>query len=479
MTAPYNRDREVDKPGIVGARWWHDSLVDQEAQIARRAAIRNILVAGAVVAGFGALLTLGVKACSSPPAPPEAAAVPEYRTERQTSLEMQQTYGWSFGAATEPLVFDGETTMPFEPGAVHALERDLAPIQSALVPYSHSTLFRSPDALPPDMSKLDEEEAKAFHPLAESLKPIFTSAMEVAFARGRSLASLFEGLGDPRDPSKPGAASAHAVLFVDLPGPESVAFAAGAASVFEPVFLFDNWPHPRGVVKAQDTLSAAAYYQPLFAGERARKTASLRPAMFVLDRNRLAHYADDATQFDNRYVAKVPHTMAALKSIGAAHVLYVAPENKSAPFELEDLNDWFVIYAAGGIDVRVLTLDLLARDAAEAAHLDAGTALTAPYYYGGSKRAHQAFFVDYPWARSPRPVTGPSPENPGKSYTPVPRETPYSSGHPDPDGYRVTPAAFATVPVAVAVATGVVLGARYARSGSWNRTTASGSWGGG
>jgi hypothetical protein len=36
---------------------------------------------------------------------------------------------------------------------------------------------------------------------------------------------------------------------------------------------------------------------------------------------------------------------------------------------------------------------------------------------------------------------------------------------------RPHPADFATVPVAIAIGTGLILGARYSRSGSWNRTS--------
>jgi formylmethanofuran:tetrahydromethanopterin formyltransferase len=62
---PYERDRLVDKPGIIGARWWHAALADQDAQIARRTAIRNILIAGGVIAGFGAMLAMCAKVASS------------------------------------------------------------------------------------------------------------------------------------------------------------------------------------------------------------------------------------------------------------------------------------------------------------------------------------------------------------------------------------------------------------------------------
>ena len=306
---PYSRDRQVDKPGIAGARWWHDSLADQAAQMARRDAIRNILIAGAVIAGFGAMLTMCIKSATSTPVAP-GQLPDDYSSIRKTSLEMQKAYGWSFGAIGEPLVFDGVTTKPFQPGALRSLATDLSPTQRTLKRYFQQTLFDSPDAVPSAISKLDPEEAAGFRPLAESVQPIFTPAMDAAYGRGKSLASLFASLRE----GKLTPASAKAALIVDLPGPEAVAFAAGAASVFDPVFLFDNWPHPRGVVRAQETLSAAAYYQPLFAEARRKASAAeVRPAMFVLDRRRLTAYTDDATQFDNRYVAKLPLSAAEMR----------------------------------------------------------------------------------------------------------------------------------------------------------------------
>src|SRR5207253_363541 len=100
-----------------------------------------------------------------------------------------------------------------------------------------------------------------------------------------------------------------------------------------PVFLFDNWPHPHGVVPAHLTLAAAVYYQPLFARAKTEPTrAGKVQPVFVLDRTRLTTYVDDATQFDNRYTAKMP-TTANLKTMGVAKLLYVGP-NAIDRFEL-------------------------------------------------------------------------------------------------------------------------------------------------
>ena len=460
-SAPFGRDRLVDKPSIIGARWWHEALVDRDAEIARRTAIRNILIAGGVIASFGAMLAMCVKVASSGD---DGSAVSD---ARKTSLEMQKEYGWSFGAVGEPLVFDGVSTKPFEPGALQRLPVDLAPVSKTLRPFFQATLFQSPDAQPPSLGKLDIAEISNFQLLSAVLKPIFTTAMDSAYSRGQALAALFASVTSNGDTP----ASARAALLVDLPGPEAVAFAAGAATKFDPIFLFDNWPHPRGVVRAQETLSAAAYYQPLFAEARGKARAG-RPPMFVLDRRRIAAYTDDAREFDNRYVAKLPTSAAAMRALDVSHVLYVVPTRSDASRELDDLNDELVLYGAGGLDVKAVSLDMFAADP------DAGTALgDGGVFYGGSAGSHHAFFVDYPWAKPARPATTRPASNPGKSYVPRARVTPYSSGNPSGTvTSKPRPTSFGTVPVVIAVGTGVILGARYQRNGSWNRS--SGGFGG-
>jgi hypothetical protein len=466
--APYARDRVVDKPGIVGARWWHAALADQAAQIARRDAIRNILIAGGVIAGFGAMLAMCIKAGAS-----SGGGLSDDQNEsRKTALEMQKAYGWSFGAIGEALVFDGVTTKPFEPGALSSLATDLAPSQSELRPYFQTTLFDSPDAVPTSIGALPAEEREGFKPLSTAVLPIQTPAMDAAYARGKSVASLFASLAEGAAAAGP--ASANTALVVDLPGPEAVAFAAGAAGVLDPVFLFDNWPHPRGVVRAQETLSAAAYYQPLFeASKRSPLVRGKKPPMFVLDRRRINTYADDATQFDNRYVAKLPSPASTLKSLGVQHVLYVVPTKADTSTELDDLNDDFVSYNTAGIDVKALSLDMFGPDASP---VDAGAIDSGGVYYGGSRTSHHSFFVDYPWARPTRTASA-RPANPGRSYTPTARTTTFSSGSANtPVSTRPRPTNFGTVPVVIAVGTGIVLGARYSRSGSWNRS--SGGFGG-
>jgi hypothetical protein len=464
---PFNREESLNEPGIIGARWWQRSLDVPVDPAGRRAALITMLAAGGVLAGMGVLIA----SVGSGP------SGDDYRTESRAALEMQKEYGWSFGAITESLTFDGVAQKPFDRTRLPYLPDDLRPSLGRYAAFFTPTLFQSPAALPRSTPTGD---AGALTPLKEALRPVSTPAMDRAYGRGRALAALWKGQ-----------APAAAVI-VDLPGPEAVAFAAGAAGVLDPVFLFDNWPHPRGVVPAHLTLGAAAYYQPLFARKKAPAGAA---PLFVLDRARLATYTDDASQFDNRHVARLPGA-AQMKQLGFSHVLYVAPTSADR-LELDDLNDDFMLYAAGGLTVRMAAADAFGIDPADTALAPPGDeeATLARYHYGGRVASDLYFWTDYPWVqlpaprpappRAPRPGSTPprGPDapleppfaRPGKDYVPRPRITPFSTGTPASSG-RSRPAGFGTVPVVVAVATGLILGAKLSRSGSWNR---SGSWGGG
>jgi hypothetical protein len=447
-----------------GTGWWQKSLgAAPSASVTRRAALQGILAAGGVIAGLAA-------------SPPEAEAQEvEVRTETHRLIEMQRVYGWSFGAAMESLTFDGAALQPFDRTALSRLADDLRPGRLRHLPFYVPTLFQSPTALP---RAVPAGDAAPIVPLRDALRPIFTPAMDLAYRRGQAVASLFRNV------------YAQTALVVDLPGPEAVAFAAGAAEVLDPIFLFDNWPHPRGVVPSHLTLAAAAYFQPLFARHATPPGAA---PMFVLDRNRLAPYTDDDTEFDNRYVARVP-SAPVLRSMDVLHVLYVTPTSADL-IELDDLNEDFTAYAAGGIDVKILSADELGPDPAvwsEPTDLEGGGGL--PYvalprdderrrcWYGFSMATHFWFWNDYGWVRgAPHPpqVTprAPAMQRSGPHYRPMHRVSAFSMGQEHAAGLKPVPPQFGHVRVVVAARTGVLLGAAASRSGSWGRTSSSSSGG--
>jgi len=386
------REAFVDEPSLVGARWWQDSVVDP---VGRRAVITGLLAAGGIL-GAGALI----------------ADVAGTRSARGGSLDLQRRYGWDFGASTTGLVFDGVTADSFDPVRLRALATELAPRVPSHVPFYVPTLFESLTALPKQVMGGGAPSTSLLY----ALRPIVTAEMKDSFDRGQaSGASLLAING--------------VALVVDLPGPAAVAFAAGAASYFDPVFLFDNWPHPRGVVHSHRTLAAAAYYQPLFARARAGADAhGGAPPMFVLDRDRLAAYADDVLEFDNRWVARLP-SPEALRSLGVGQIVYVGPGKPYAGardgLELDDLNADFVAYNRA--DIRIGWLDA----SAIATTVEPAVLKVVP-------------------------------------YVPRARTTPFSGA--TTGGGATTPQNFASVPLELSLLGGAVLAVRWKRdSWGWGR----------
>lgn len=424
----------IDKPGIVGARWWQESIA---TEVPRRKAIMTFIALGGALTAVGAIGYLA--ATRAKRAGGLFSSTPDYQFQVRSSLDMQKEFGWNFGATDVGLVFDGTSTHPFDRAALETLSTDLAPASPLYTPYWIPTLFQSPTAMPKSKPSGDPDAAP-FKPLKDVVVSISTPSMATAFAQGKALAAVLA-----LQPAK----TKDLAIIVDMPGPEAVAFTAGMSDAYDPVFLFDNWPHPHGVVPAHRTLAAALYYQPMFA--KARTGTAKRMPVFVLDRQRLVTYVDDATQFDNRYTAKMP-TTANLKTMGIARLLYVGP-NAVDRFELDDLVDDFVTYATAGAQFRVCSAMAFEKDVSSDA-----------FYYHGTPAKNADFWKDWDLpSRAPNEV---------QTYVPTARATPYSSTTPAPPGQpHPRPAGFGMVPVAVAVGTGVILGARASRSGSWNRTT--------
>jgi hypothetical protein len=423
---PFVPDNGVSKPGIIGARWWNAAL--EETTVYPR---RSMLSTGLWVGGGLALSALWVWSWTG------TASDDEEGTEQwKTSLEIQRDYGWNFGAVSETVAFDTLYTQTYAREALATLEKDLAPTnpmhRSMYVP----TLFQSPEALPrlapPDPA------GPRIKPLAEALKPIRTPEMDAMEKVGLAYAELV---------SK---SSAPWATLVDMPGPLAVAFAAGAAALLDPVFLFDNWPHPKGVVPSHLALAAATYYQPAFR-EKAKLRANIAPALFVIDRTRLSSYTDDVSQFDNRYVAKLPSSLVA--DSAAKSLVYVVKTDADLPEDV-DLNSAFVATRS----VRALAASAFAPEK------EGG-----PMLFGGNQQTHQTFGKRYPVldpTALPADLPAVSANSRADRYKPTPREE-APKKHLDAPGIGY-------VPVVVALGTGLIIGSRFNRSGSWNRTYSGG-----
>jgi hypothetical protein len=340
----FKQDVFLNKPGIVGARWWNQGLLDDESRMSRREALVGMAVLGgsavAVLAGFGAL----VAAISGDS---ESTSLDE-----RTALDMQKRFGWDFGARGSTLVFDGQSHTPFVREDLAKLPGIMAPLPGPFakhyIPTLVDSILASPFATLPDpQDGLTRPDAGTFRRLADVLVPIVTPKMQAAYTAGEALARLAAG-------------RAGLAVLVDLPGPESIAFAAGAVSAFEPILLLDNWPHPYGVVPSHLTLAAMAYYQPRFAWRHERGHGQ---PLFVLDRTRVAPYVESSTRFDNRYHARMP-SLQNLAKDGAKTFLYVA-ESPEALKEPDDLNRVLsVTQADAKLERRAAALADLASEAA-------------------------------------------------------------------------------------------------------------------
>jgi hypothetical protein len=394
------RRAAFDQDELVGARWWNESITAFSGSqlFGRREAISKgllqLLVGGAMAASFGA-----VAWCNRRDDDDDGQLV------NYDALDLQRRDGWNVGHVGQSLRFSGAVTTDAENGAewknrLGDLLTALLPRDGRLLPFATTTLFQA-IAVPANNS------------LRASMQPVHTPAMEEAFLRGKALREVLT-TNAPTD----------VALVLDLPGPESVAVAAALASTLVPVFQFDNWPHPLGVVPSHLTLGACLYYLPLFDKAVGARPSGAMP-VFVLDANRLAPYRDNANQFDNRYVAPLPSS-ASLLALGIKRLLYVRPSAATLT-ELDDLNADFVAFEKAGIDVRAVGLNDFQR-------ADILSSSGAPvFHYGGASYHHVHFWNGYGWARpgSMRSVRNPVPM-PARllqttEYRPVARPTLFST----------------------------------------------------
>jgi len=432
---PFTRKALIDGETVVGARWWQESLRLSSEPLSRRRALKGLLfVLGGSAAGLGLFAALSQ--------PGDELDI------SMDALDLQRREGWNAGQAGAALRFPGATASDAEGGrgwvdGLATLASDLAPAQASLAPFYVPTLFQA-------------LAAASNASLRSAMTPVAPRAGGVDVLRGKSILSLFEAVKIPADTA----------VILDLDGPMAVAVAAGMAPGFDPVFVFDNWPHPLGVVPSHLTLGAVLYHRPTFLRAR-RARAVPAPPVFVLDRNRLAHYADEDDQFDNRYVARLP-AAASLRELGIRHVLYVPPD-KSDMRELDDLNDDFVALAAASIDVKSMPLTDL--DAPGAS----GQSAPATFYYGGGPHTHLWFWSSYGWhtpqVQAQRATVRPSNVSTGAAYRPALRPTIFSSrtlGGGTGIG-KQKPTGFGRVSVRASRSTGSITGIRSGRSGSFGR----------
>ncbi len=387
------------------------------------------------------------------------------------SLDLQKKEGWNVGSTDKSLSFtEGLTAIDSRQKTWSAYD----PNYLISIYQPHSPQWQ-PFFVPTLLQSLSQSS------LNSQIRPIRTAAMADAYQRAEGLRNLI---------SQSQGAN-QTLIIADLPGPASVALGAALAETATIVPVFDNWPHPLGVVRSHETLGAMIYYAHEIEEKRA-KLADNAPPVILLDSNRLSSYSDQDLQFDNRYLAKLPPADQ-LKQRGVQRVVYLVKDQTQAQ-ELDDINDDFVEWQKNGIDVRLLRLsEFQPFDEPVQAAGGAPPVVQRNYYYGGSPLAHWWFYSHYGYSYPrqvvvtsggytrtiPRPTTPPRFEPP--NYRPASRPTIFNASRvgtsPAATGVGKTrPSGFGRTSVRMSN-DGRVTGTRAGRSGSYGRS--GGSWFGG
>lgn len=90
-------------------------------------------------------------------------------------------------------------------------------------------------------------------------------------------------------------------LFVDLPGPQSVALGAALATQgCELVCTFNNWPHAKAVLRLESLIACLLRYGSWLQQSRIRPQGAA-PVAWLCDATRLEGSRGQPGQFDNRY----------------------------------------------------------------------------------------------------------------------------------------------------------------------------------
>jgi hypothetical protein len=350
------RTVSVDQPTLAAGAWWRE-VADEQRPDPLRMLLPILLAMGLAVVGLFAGAVIVVFAAVGA----VVAALPA------PLLERQQKEGWAVGAPPGALDLVSECALPdLPPGAARTLATDLAPRDPRFTAWNRAQLLAAAAVDPPPESGM--------HPLAEILRPLCTTDMRVAHARGASLAELLAQ-----------APPSWAVI-VDLPGPEAVAVAAALSGHYEPVWTFEGWPHPKGAAPSHLALGAALYYRAELRDGAPRRNPGA-PPVIVLDSTR---HDGSFPEFDNRYRASLP-SVTALRGAGIDHVLYV--RGRTSDGTSADIDDALRrLHWNSQIPVQLVALQDF--QPVQVPELPEDPA-SIPWYWGGSPDVHWYFWTAY------------------------------------------------------------------------------------
>ena len=151
----------------------------------------------------------------------------------QDSLELQKKEGWNVGSTNKPLAFDGssgtdsrgKTWSAYDPNYLISIYQ---PRDPQWQPFFVPTLIQS----------LSQPS------LNSQMRPVRTAQMADTYERAEALRNLISQTPNAK----------QTLIISELPGPQSIALGAAMADTARLVPVFDNWPHPLGVVHSHETI---------------------------------------------------------------------------------------------------------------------------------------------------------------------------------------------------------------------------------
>lgn len=148
---------------------------------------------------------------------------------------------------------------------------------------------------------------------------------------------------------------------LDLPGPICVEAAAWliTGTGCQPVCTFDNWPHAKGVLRAEAILAELLRWATTIARVRPSLNRS-SPPLWICDSERLGARTPSPRQFDNRYYLddSILPGAGVLRDAGIGRLVYVTMTGEEPP--VSDLDECFKdLLSAGTAVLRVGLADPL------------------------------------------------------------------------------------------------------------------------
>jgi hypothetical protein len=145
---------------------------------------------------------------------------------------------------------------------------------------------------------------------------------------------------------------------LDLPGAAAVEAAAWIvdATGAQPVCTFDNWPHEKGVLRAEEVLAELLRFASTLAAARDRISPT-SPPLWICDSDRLGTRDGSPGEFDNRYYLddSILPGPALLRREGIARIVYLSWRLPEVP--VLDLEGYFTELLAAGLPVLHADLD--------------------------------------------------------------------------------------------------------------------------